>query len=58
MNGKQISLATTRSYCSTFCGEYMKYISVYFSELNADILFERRNRSVDYSNSVLNQWVM
>jgi len=53
MNGKQINSSTTRSYLSLFTGEYLKYISIYFSELDADIMFERRNRNIDYANGIL-----
>lgn len=53
MNGKQIGFSTTQSYCSPFGGEYLKYISIYFSELDADILFERRNRNIDYAISIM-----
>lgn len=53
MNGKQMSPATTQSYLSPFTGEYLKYISVYFIELDADILFERRNRNIDYAIDII-----
>ena len=53
MNGKQINSSTTRSYLSLFTGEHLKYISIYFSELDADIMFERRNRNIDYANGIL-----
>ena len=53
MNGKQIGFSETQSYCSPLGGEYLEYIGVYFSELDADILFERRKNNADYANGIL-----
>lgn len=52
MNGKQLSVVSTRQCWHFHAGEYLEYISVYFSEMDVDVLFKRKRREIDYAISI------